>query len=163
SWIVFIQGEHPDPAGNFTIPVTVTPTAPGTVLLCAYSDDGGGATMAVGPLILDIKPAPSSARGGGSAPSRAGRPALAPPGGRLPAQPAGLRRPAHQKLPGAAGGTRGEGLCARGRPQGERAVPPPPVRASALSARRAPRGNDLNSWMILCAHGFPRSWPAAGR
>jgi hypothetical protein len=73
SWIVFIQGEHPDPAGYVTIPVTVTPTAPGTVLLCAYSDDGGGATMAVAQLILDIKPAPSSSGGGASsAPSPGG-------------------------------------------------------------------------------------------
>src|SRR5262249_4761781 len=78
SWIVFIQDEHPDVAGNFTIPVTVPPTAPGPVLLCAYSDDGGGATMAVGQLILDIKPAPSGAGSGASSPPSAGGAASSP-------------------------------------------------------------------------------------
>lgn len=68
SVIVLTQSEKPDPAGNFTIPVAVTPTAPGSVLLCGYTDDGATATLAAASLTLDIKPAssPSSGGGGGS-------------------------------------------------------------------------------------------------
>jgi hypothetical protein len=44
--ITFAQGERPDGAGNFTVPVAVTPRAPGSVLLCAYTDDGAANTLA---------------------------------------------------------------------------------------------------------------------
>jgi hypothetical protein len=58
--VVLTQAERPDVAGNFTIPVAVTPSAPGTVLLCGYTDDGAALTLAGASLILDIKPASSS-------------------------------------------------------------------------------------------------------
>jgi hypothetical protein len=66
--IVLTQAERPDTAGNFTIPVAVTPSAPGTVLLCGYTDDGGAVTLAGASLLLDIKPAPSSPAGPGTRP-----------------------------------------------------------------------------------------------
>jgi hypothetical protein len=66
--IVLTQAERPDIAGNFTIPVAVTPSAAGTVLLCAYTDDGGAVTLAGASLLLDIKPAASSPNAGGSHP-----------------------------------------------------------------------------------------------
>jgi hypothetical protein len=61
--VVLTQGEHPDLAGNFTVPVVVTPTAAGSVLLCGYTDDGEASTLAIASLMLNIKPsAPSSSR-----------------------------------------------------------------------------------------------------
>jgi hypothetical protein len=68
SIIVLSQAERPNAAGNFTIPVAVTPSAAGTVLLCGYTDDGGAVTLARASLLLDIKPAPSSPDSGGSQP-----------------------------------------------------------------------------------------------
>jgi len=55
--IVLSQRETPDAAGRFTVPVAVTPTAPGTVLLCGYTDDGMTTTLARASLLLDIKSA----------------------------------------------------------------------------------------------------------
>jgi hypothetical protein len=55
--IVLTEKEPPDAAGNFTIPVGITPTAPGTVLLCGYTDDGMATTLAVASLTLNIQPA----------------------------------------------------------------------------------------------------------
>ena len=66
--IVLTQAERPNAAGNFTIPVAVTPSAPGTVLLCGYTDDGAALTLAGASLLLNIKPAPSSPTGGDSRP-----------------------------------------------------------------------------------------------
>jgi hypothetical protein len=60
SLVVFTQSEHPNPAGDFTIPVAVTPRAPGSVLLCGYTDDGADATLAGASLTLHIKRAASS-------------------------------------------------------------------------------------------------------
>ena len=57
--VVLSQSEQPDAAGNFAIPVAVTPSAPGSVLLCGYTDDGEATTLATASLILDIKPASS--------------------------------------------------------------------------------------------------------
>ena len=59
SVVVLSQSENPDTAGNFTIPVAVTPLAPGSVLLCAYTDDGGAITLAGASLMLDIEAAAS--------------------------------------------------------------------------------------------------------
>ena len=73
SIIVLTQSEHPDLAGNFTIPVGVTPSAPGSVLLCAYTDDGGAVTLAAASLILDIKPGPATSRSLRKAKARCGR------------------------------------------------------------------------------------------
>jgi hypothetical protein len=60
SIVVLTQAEHPDAAGNFSIPVAVTPSAPGSVLLCAYTDDGAAATLAASSLTLNIQPKSSS-------------------------------------------------------------------------------------------------------
>jgi hypothetical protein len=38
------------------IPVAVTPSAPGSLLLCGYTDDGGAVTLARTSLLLHIKP-----------------------------------------------------------------------------------------------------------
>jgi hypothetical protein len=78
SVVVLSQTERPDAAGNFSVPVAVTPSAPGQVLLCGYTDDGEALTLAAASMILDIKPPPSS----GGAP---------PPSG--PGQPGGSSRP----------------------------------------------------------------------
>lgn len=55
--IVLSQRETPDAAGQFTIPVAITPAAPGSVLLCGYTDDGLTNTLAQASLLLDIAPA----------------------------------------------------------------------------------------------------------
>ena len=55
--IVLTQHENPDSAGNFQVPVGITPTAPGSLLLCGYTDDGAAATLASASLILNIKSA----------------------------------------------------------------------------------------------------------
>ena len=68
SIVVLSQSENRDAAGNFTIPVAVTPIAPGSVLLCGYTDDGEAITLANASLMLDIKAAPPSAPRGGSRP-----------------------------------------------------------------------------------------------
>jgi hypothetical protein len=62
SVVVLSQAIRPDAAGRFTIPVAVTPSAPGSVLLCGYTDDGAALTLASAPLMLKIQPA-SSAHG----------------------------------------------------------------------------------------------------
>jgi hypothetical protein len=62
--VVLREGEHPDLDGNFSIPVTVTPSAPGSMLLCGYTDDGGAVTLAAASLILDINPAPPAPHSG---------------------------------------------------------------------------------------------------
>jgi hypothetical protein len=54
------QREASDAAGNFSIPVVVTPTGPGSVLLCAYTDDARTTTLAGASLMLEIQPAPST-------------------------------------------------------------------------------------------------------
>lgn len=68
--VVLSQRERPDAQGHFRIPVAVTPSAPGTVLLCAYTDDGETLTLASTSLILDIRSA-------GSTPRRTGPAAIA--------------------------------------------------------------------------------------
>jgi hypothetical protein len=60
SVVVLSQQEVPDAAGNFSIPIAVTPSAPGSLLLCGYSDDGQGTTLARASMILDIQPKPST-------------------------------------------------------------------------------------------------------
>jgi hypothetical protein len=62
SVIVLSQRETPDSAGRFTVPVAIKPTAPGTVLLCGYTDDGLTTTLAQASLLLDIKPASAARR-----------------------------------------------------------------------------------------------------
>ena len=57
SIVVLSQREVPDAAGNFSIPVGVTPTAPGSLLLCGYTDDGATTTLAATSLVLNIRPA----------------------------------------------------------------------------------------------------------
>jgi hypothetical protein len=62
SVIVLSQRETPDAVGQFTVPVAIKPTAPGTVLLCGYTDDGMTNTLARASLLLDIAPAPAARR-----------------------------------------------------------------------------------------------------
>ena len=50
------QIEVPDPAGNFSIPVAVAPSAPGSLLLCGYTDDGADTTLAAASSTLNIQP-----------------------------------------------------------------------------------------------------------
>ncbi len=57
SIVVLSQTQHPNLAGDFMIPVAVTPSAPGSLLLCGYTDDGGAVTLARTSLLLHIKPA----------------------------------------------------------------------------------------------------------
>jgi hypothetical protein len=61
--VVNSQREVVDAAGSFTIPVGITPTAPGSVLLCGYTDDGMATTVAATAMILNIE-AGSSSKGG---------------------------------------------------------------------------------------------------
>jgi hypothetical protein len=71
SVLVNIQREVPDAAGRFDIPVAVTPSAPGQILLCGYTDDGETDTLAAASMLLEIQPAPSSGSGAGSGASTA--------------------------------------------------------------------------------------------
>jgi hypothetical protein len=64
--VVLTQREVPDAAGNFTVPVAVTPSQAGSVLLCGYTDDGLTNTLAGASLVLDI--AAASPTGGNSRP-----------------------------------------------------------------------------------------------
>lgn len=58
SVVVVSQSEHPDdPTGAFAIPIALTPSAPGKVLLCAYSDDGETRTLASASMLVTIRPA----------------------------------------------------------------------------------------------------------
>ena len=68
SVVVLTQSIRPDAAGRFTIPVAVTPSAPGTVLLCGYTDDGAALTLSDAQLMLNIRPT-SPAHGGSRKPS----------------------------------------------------------------------------------------------
>ena len=68
--VVLTQREVPDAAGNFTIPVAVTPRGAGSVLLCGYTDDGLTNTLAGASLVLDI--AAASSTGGDSRTTRGG-------------------------------------------------------------------------------------------
>jgi hypothetical protein len=43
--------------GAFSIPVGITATMPGRLLLCGYTDDGETQTLAATSMMLDIKPA----------------------------------------------------------------------------------------------------------
>jgi hypothetical protein len=49
------QRERPDGAGRFSIPVSVTPKSPGSVLLCGYTDDGMTTTLAMTQMTLVIQ------------------------------------------------------------------------------------------------------------
>lgn len=60
SIVVSTQSEVPDAAGNWSIPIGVTPTAPGALLLCAYTDDGEATTLASTSLMFNIQPASST-------------------------------------------------------------------------------------------------------
>jgi hypothetical protein len=54
--VVRSQIEVPDPAGNFAIPVAIVPSAPGSLLLCGYTDDGADTTLDFASLTLNIQP-----------------------------------------------------------------------------------------------------------
>jgi hypothetical protein len=57
--IVLTQREPADATGNFSIPIGVTPTAPGSLLLCGYTDDGEAQTLAGASLMFNIQRAGS--------------------------------------------------------------------------------------------------------
>jgi hypothetical protein len=76
--ITFDQRESADSSGNFAFDVGATPTAPGTVLLCGYTDDGETDTLAAASLLLDIHP---------GAPVNVGKPRVKRAHGRLVCRP----------------------------------------------------------------------------
>jgi len=55
--ITFDNRESADASGNFALQAGATPTAPGTMLLCGYTDDGETQTLAAASLLIDIQPA----------------------------------------------------------------------------------------------------------
>jgi hypothetical protein len=55
SVLVLSQMVKPDASGNFSVPVAVTPTAPGSLVLCGYVDDGSLGTMAAASLPFAIQ------------------------------------------------------------------------------------------------------------
>lgn len=59
--IVLSQRENPGADGAFSIRVGITPTAPGSVLLCGYTDDGEATTLASASSVLHIR---ASGQGG---------------------------------------------------------------------------------------------------
>jgi hypothetical protein len=60
--IVLTQREPADATGSFSIPIGVTPTAPGSLLLCGYTDDGEAQTLASASLMFNIERAGSGRR-----------------------------------------------------------------------------------------------------
>ena len=88
--VTLAQPETPDSAGHFTVPVAVTPSAPGTLLLCGYTDNGSGGTLAGASLTLNIAPAPAQPAPVSPAPAAPAPPPGAPPAhprGRMPSPP----------------------------------------------------------------------------
>ena len=65
--VVRSQIEVPDPAGNFSIPVAIVPSAPGSLLMCGYTDDGADTTVGAASLTLNIQPKPPTTTTTGSA------------------------------------------------------------------------------------------------
>jgi hypothetical protein len=86
SIVVLTAAERSDAAGNFAFPVVVTPSAPGTVLLCAYTDNGAFTTLATASLLLDI--APPGQPGGNGTPPGGSSPPSHGSGSRPPSPPA---------------------------------------------------------------------------
>ena len=62
SILVLTSREVPDASGNFAVPVGINPYAPGQVMICAYTDDGGMVTLAAASLMLTISPKGSAAQ-----------------------------------------------------------------------------------------------------
>lgn len=58
--LTFAQPEHPDLNGIWSVPVAVNATSPGGVLLCGYTDDGSGGTLAVGSALVTVHPRESA-------------------------------------------------------------------------------------------------------
>jgi hypothetical protein len=81
SIVVLSQSEIPDAAGDFSIPVAVTPSAAGSVLLCGYTDDGEATTLAATSLTLNIQPNQPTTTGSPQAqpPTTTGSPQTQPP------------------------------------------------------------------------------------
>ena len=96
SIVVLSQTQHPNLAGDFMIPVAVTPSAPGSLLLCGYTDDGGAVTLARTSLLLHIKPRREPPQGQAAllAHPQAARPRALPAPGPASSQPVGLIDPA---------------------------------------------------------------------
>jgi hypothetical protein len=77
--IAFLLPEHVDVNGYFTAVAGFTPIGPGTGLICAYTNDGAGNTLAMASLTLNILPA---------APAGGAHPIPPPPPTTVPAPPA---------------------------------------------------------------------------
>jgi len=73
SVVVLSQREVPDAGGSFSVPVAVTPSGAGSVLLCGYTDDALTNTLARASLVLDIAPAARAPSGRPSPPVEAGQ------------------------------------------------------------------------------------------
>ena len=59
-YLAFAQRENPAADGSFTHQLGFTPKQPGGWLICGYTDDGGGISVAVASLSIDVQPAAGS-------------------------------------------------------------------------------------------------------
>jgi hypothetical protein len=62
--VVLSQLLRPDASGDFSVPVAVTPTSPGSLVLCGYVDDGSLGTQATAslPFVIEARPPRSPRR-----------------------------------------------------------------------------------------------------
>jgi hypothetical protein len=61
SILVMSSHEVPDATGRWSVPVGITPYAPGRALLCAYTTDGEATTLASASRIVTVKQGPRRA------------------------------------------------------------------------------------------------------
>ena len=106
--------------GAFSIPVGITATAPGRLLLCAYTDDGATQTLVTTSMMLDIKPA-SRRRGRASACALHEDPL--PPEARPACGPSGGWRAGHEESSATRPAPAGRGRAGGDRPRGDREGP----------------------------------------
>jgi hypothetical protein len=92
--IAFLLPEHADAGGHFTAVAGFTPIGAGTGLICAYTNDGAGNTLAMASLTLNILPAAPAGR---VQPTPSPAPVPVPPPTTVPAPPASA--PANVALP----------------------------------------------------------------
>lgn len=64
SFVAFDEPENVDSSGNFSNPKGFTAKTAGSVLVCGYTDDGAGDTLAIASQIVDFQ-SPSTGGGGG--------------------------------------------------------------------------------------------------
>jgi hypothetical protein len=68
-----------DAAGNFSNQIGFTPWGSGSLLICGYTDDGAGLTLASASITLDVQPADPTPAPGPPAPPPTGNPPVPPP------------------------------------------------------------------------------------